>query len=58
MTLLKLLIEKAEYNAQDENGFTCLHYAAQKNNYEAVYQLINIPGININVIFISLRLFG
>ncbi len=44
--------EKGEFNAQDENGYTPLHYAAQKNNYEAAYQLINTPGININVTFL------
>ena len=46
---IKIFSERNEFNAQDENGFTPLHYAAQKGNYEAVNQMINMPGININV---------
>ena len=47
----KIFSEKGEFNMQDEIGYTPLHYAAQKSNYEAAYQLINTPGININVTF-------
>ena len=38
-----------DLNSVDENGSTILHYAVTKNNYEAVFQLINLPTININV---------
>jgi ankyrin repeat protein len=44
-----LLMEKnANVNVQDETGFTALHYAVQKANYEAVVLLLK-TNCNLNV---------
>lgn len=46
----KLFIDYgANINHQDETGYTLLHYAAQKNNFEIAFKLVNLPGINITV---------
>lgn len=46
----KLFIENGtNTNHQDETGYTLLHYAAQRNNFEIALKLVNIPGIIISV---------
>ena len=45
-----MLIEKqSDINRQDENGLSALHVAAQKNNYEAVFNLVQLSSLKINI---------
>ncbi len=37
------------YNAQDEVGFTPLHYASTKNNYMGAKLLLQLPGIDLDI---------
>ncbi len=48
--ILKFLVSKgADLNAQDEDLNTPLHYAVQRNNYDAVSYLLKLNSINIYV---------
>ena len=48
-----------DYNFRNDNGFTALHYAVLKNNYEAVINLIHLKNIQLNVIFdFKLSIYG
>jgi ankyrin repeat protein len=48
--ILKFLVSKgADFNAQDEDLNTPLHYAVQRNNYDAVSYLLKLNSINIYV---------
>lgn len=54
---MKELIEHdCDYNLTDESGFTPLHYAVFKNNYEAAKILLSLENIRLDVIinFISI----
>ena len=42
-----------DHNHQDDFGYTCVHYAALKNNYEAAINILNIKLINLSVSTIS-----
>jgi ankyrin repeat protein len=45
-----MLREKGvDYNLQDENGYSALHHAALKDNYEGAAQLVKLPSINVEV---------
>jgi ankyrin repeat protein len=47
---LNVLIEKeCDLNAQDELGYTALHYAVMKNNFDAVACLIEAQNIDLSV---------
>ena len=45
-----MFIEKfSDINAQDDIGYTPMHYAVIKNNFGGVTLLLNVPGIELNV---------
>ena len=47
---LDFLVEKnVDINSQDEIGYSILHHAAAKNNFGAIYFILQKPGVNINV---------
>ena len=41
--------KSANQNNQDDIGYTALHYAIQKRNYEGALLLLNSNDINVNV---------
>ena len=40
----------ADFNQQDENGFTATHHAIAKNNVEAITYMIDSNMVNFEVI--------
>ena len=40
-----------DFNLKDANGFSSLHLATQLNNYAGVVNLLQIPTIDLNVIY-------
>jgi ankyrin repeat protein len=42
--------KQCDVNAQDELGYTALHYVIMRNNFETAKILISTPNIILNVI--------
>ncbi|RNA34874.1 ankyrin repeat [Brachionus plicatilis] len=47
-TMEVLIDHNCDYNLQDDSGFTALHYAVFKNNFEAAQILLNLENIRLD----------